>query len=206
MTGYFDEFIMIGIIGLLGALSPGPAFVLISQQTLLLNRTVGFMTLFGVILATTVHITYCLYGLSFLATESTFIFQVIQYFGALYLFYLGWHALQKKKKTASPASEQHSSSTYQTAFKRGFFVNILNPENPLFFMSIFSQILDVNMPFDIKMLFACELVIISFCCLSCFIFLFSTTLCNTLASRWQLGFERCLGGILIFLGLRLITL
>jgi threonine/homoserine/homoserine lactone efflux protein len=206
MFDYFDEFIMIGIIGLLGALSPGPAFVLISQQTLLLNRTVGFMTLFGVILATTVHIAYCLYGLSFVAEQSAFIFHVIQYFGALYLFYLGWHAMQKKKKIEIPASEQYSLSTYQTAFKRGFFVNILNPENPLFFISIFSQILDPQMPFKIKMVFACELITISFCCLSCFIFLFSTTLCNTLASRWQLGFQRCLGGILIFLGLRLITL
>ena len=79
-------------------------------------------------------------GLSAIISSSAFVYSVIKYAGALYLIYLGIHALMghNSLRTESFNSGQNLMSKFE-AFKKGMLTNVLNPKAALFFFSFIPQ-------------------------------------------------------------------
>ena len=63
--------LLITSIHLLAAASPGPDFVLVSQQTLLNGKKSGFMVSIGIALGLSVHIIYSTLGLAAVIANSS---------------------------------------------------------------------------------------------------------------------------------------
>ena len=144
--------------------TPGPDFVIVVKNTIGVSRRAGFLTAFGVSSAIWVHIFYSIAAVSFIATESDFIFEVIQILGATYLFWLGWKSLSS---LGIEGQIETSSSKHTTYWKQGFINNLLNPKATLFFISVFSQIIDPSTPFYLQIGYG---FIITSICLSWFCF------------------------------------
>lgn len=81
--------VAISSISLLAAISPGPDFAMVVRNSLGARWKSGFLTALGVAAALIIHISYCLFGIGLIIQESPFIFNLIKYAGATYLFYLG---------------------------------------------------------------------------------------------------------------------
>ena len=100
----------IGFIHLVALISPGPDFVVACRNTLLYSRTIGIYTAIGFGLGILVHISYAVFGLSWLIANHAFVFAIIQYMGAAYLIYIGVQSLRdfeskvESNTTASPHS------------------------------------------------------------------------------------------------------
>src|SRR5690606_41784315 len=66
-------------------------------------------------------------------------FQVLKWAGALYLFILAFQALREAEEPGgseeSPLARRHFAALY----RRGVFMNLLNPKVSLFFLAFFSQ-------------------------------------------------------------------
>ena len=203
---YFDEFIAIGLIGFLGAMSPGPDFVIVSQNTLLHGRKAGILTALGVALGCLFHLTYCIIGIGVVVSESIFWFNIIKYFGCAYLLYLGWHALRAKTTThlQSASINKHHVNYFQL-FKKGFLINLLNPKATLFFVSVFSQVIDPKMPKITQACLGAEFVLIAFIWFSMLACILSFPALKAKLNQWQKGFERMMGGALVLLGLKVAT-
>ncbi|MFL2595940.1 MAG: LysE family translocator [Flavobacteriaceae bacterium] len=132
----------IGFIHLVALISPGPDFVVACRNTLLYSRTIGIYTAIGFGLGILVHISYAVFGLSWLIANHAFVFAIIQYMGAAYLIYIGILSLRdfESKVESNTTASPHSMAAVK-AVRMGFITNVLNPKATLFFLSLFSSML-----------------------------------------------------------------
>ena len=138
----------LALISLMGAMSPGPDFAIVTKNSLSGPFRSGFLTTLGVFTALFVHITYCVLGVALIISQSPLIFNIIKYIGAAYLFYLGVMQLKEKiteKAIQSEIKAQHPKK--DRPFLSGFLCNILNPKATLFILSLFTQFIDPLMSF-----------------------------------------------------------
>ena len=98
---FWHGFLLITSVHLLAAASPGPDFVLVSQQTLAKGRRTGLICSFGITLGLAVHIIYSVLGLATVIAHSQPLLTAIKWLGGSYLIYLGWQGIQAKPKKPS---------------------------------------------------------------------------------------------------------
>ena len=133
----------VGLIHLVALVSPGPDFVVACRNSLLYSRTIGIYTAVGFGLGICVHISYAVFGLSWLIANNELIFTVIQYLGAFYLMLIGIQSLRSFQSQVGQETTTASSriSPFR-AVRIGFITNVLNPKATLFFLSLFSTMLN----------------------------------------------------------------
>ena len=112
---FWHGFLLITSVHLLAAASPGPDFVLVSQQTLAKGRRTGLICSLGITLGLAVHIIYSVLGLATLIAHSQPLLTAIKWLGGSYLIYLGWQGIQAKPKQPSvlaPPAERIDSGDH----------------------------------------------------------------------------------------------
>jgi RhtB (resistance to homoserine/threonine) family protein len=201
----FTSFVMIALITLVGAATPGPDFLIVSTNSLKHSRQAGFYTAVGVALGIGVHLAYCLAGIGLLIAESPALFSLIEYSGAAYLMYIGLSGLLSKPTLEDVSLPEKTKTNLDPllALKNGFLTNILNPKATLFFLSIFAQVVEPALPFRILLLFSFEIVLITlgwFCLLA---ILLSNKNFRTHLNKVQTHIERTMGGLLLLFGLKI---
>lgn len=138
------SFLLVGSVLLLAAISPGPDFVVVSKNALLHSRRSGIYTAIGVGLAVLIHATYTIAGLGIVISQSILLFGLIKWAGALYLAYLGLALLFGKGVAALDIAERKEQRTLSPlrSLSEGFATNLFNPKATLFFIGVFSQVID----------------------------------------------------------------
>ena len=104
---FWHGFLLITSVHLLAAASPGPDFVLVSQQTLAKGRRTGLICSFGITLGLAVHIIYSVLGLATVIAHSQPLLTTIKWLGGGYLIYLGWQGIQAKPKKPADLDTAH---------------------------------------------------------------------------------------------------
>lgn len=208
---YFNEFLTLAMIGFLGAMSPGPDFVVVTQNSLQHGKRAGLYTAVGIALGCLVHVTYCVIGIGIIVAKSVLAFNVIKYLGAAYLIYLGCKGLFSRQSDILPTtpSTPHLSAQTISAFaaaKQGFLVNILNPKATLFFLSVFSQVIDPQTPRAIQALFGIEFSLISVIWFGSLAWILTHNKFKKKLTATQKYLDKILGGVLVALGLKVATL
>jgi RhtB (resistance to homoserine/threonine) family protein len=202
---YLAIFGTIAIISLLAAMSPGPDFIVVTKNSMAGSRSIGLYTAIGVGLGILSHVTYSLIGIGFIISKSIVLFTTIKYIGALYLFYLAYQLL-KAKRNGDNNNEQPTQSitiTKWQALKEGFFTNSLNPKATLFFLSIFTQVIDPSTPLLIQGLLGLEVAVIVgvwFCTLS--LIITHKTIAQVF-KKIHYYLMKLMGGALVLLGIKL---
>jgi threonine/homoserine/homoserine lactone efflux protein len=145
-------------------------------------------------------------GIAIIIAESTFVFNTIKYLGAAYLIYLGVKGLMTKPqpKDALDGLMQISKPMFSpiAAIKKGFFVNLLNPKATLFFLSVFTQVIDPNTPTLIKSLYGFEFCLIGFLWFSFLSIILSNPILKRKLLSVQHYIEKTLGAFLILFGFK----
>lgn len=157
------QFLTVGILMLLSAMLPGPDFALVVKNTFLISRRAGIFTALGIGSAILVHVTYCILGLGFIISQSPYFFNLIRYAGAAYLIYIGFlqifsevpHLLKNESVNTANVPSPFN------AFKEGFLCNLLNPKATLFFLAIFTAIIDPKTPVYYEVAYAIEMFLIT---------------------------------------------
>lgn len=142
----------IALIALFGAMSPGPDFAIVTRNCISGTFRTGVLTSLGVVSAVLIHITYCIFGIALLVSESPFLFNAIKYLGASYLFYLGFMLLKEKKIQKTDDKSVKSLTKKHNPFISGFLCNLLNPKATLFILSLFTQFIKPDMPLSNKLI------------------------------------------------------
>ncbi|MGV7962801.1 LysE family translocator [Photorhabdus tasmaniensis] len=142
-------------ISTLGMLSPGPDFFLVVKNAIRYQRSAAMMTVMGLIAAIACHMTYCVAGLAILITTTPWLFNLMKYAGAAYLIWIGINSLLSRGgNTVTLDDQTRQIVTFKKAFMQGFLCNLLNPKATLFFLAIFTQVLNVNSGVDEKLWYA----------------------------------------------------
>ncbi|MGP8308880.1 LysE family translocator [Vibrio sp. YIC-376] len=138
------ELFSLALLGILIVISPGADFVLVLNNSLNQGRRAGIWSAIGISLAISVHITYSLLGISYLISQNEWLFSLIRYLGATYLVYLGLKGLFGSSSHQVKEQTQHENAPVWQFFFQGFLCNALNPKTMLFFLSIFSQVINAD--------------------------------------------------------------
>ncbi len=133
-------FITVAAAHFLALLSPGPDFVLVTKSALQNKKSTAIGVASGIASANGVYIILCLVGVGAIITQSVVLISAMKLLGGLFLTYLAYSALKAKKSDYSNFVESTDVSVREASFQKefvtGFLSGILNPKNPLFYLSV----------------------------------------------------------------------
>lgn len=205
-----SSLLMVALVSLLSAISPGPAFLVVVKNSLSYSRKIGFLTALGASLALLIHLSYTIIGIGELITESSMLYLLMKYAGAGYLFYIGFKSFLAsfKKHEALNVSYTGSATPLSSAaaLKQGFLTNLLNPMCALFFVSLFSQFVLVSTPLSLIMGYACINCSISLGWLLFLSYLITSKWIASRMNRFRVYINRAMGCILMLFSVKLLIL
>ena len=191
----------VGLIHLVALVSPGPDFVVACRNSLLYSRTIGIYTAVGFGLGICVHISYAVFGLSWLIANNKLIFIVIQYLGAFYLMLIGIQSLRSFQSQIGQETATSSSSISPfRAVRIGFITNVLNPKATLFFLSLFSTMLNPTVGESTLAVIALLLVVTTILWFSLVAILISHLRFTAALKRYEKTIHQFFGVLLIGIG------
>ncbi len=203
---YIDEFITIALVHLVAVASPGPDFAVVVRNSVAYGRRIAIYTSLGIGLAILLHVAYSLVGLSVLIATTPWLFNVFKYAAAAYLLYLAFGAL----RSGPSAHRTDKTSVVKTtispsrAVGMGFLTNGLNPKATLFFLSLFTAIINVGTPVSVKLAYGIYLAVATaawFCFLS---YLLSTSRVAQFIGEKGYWLDRLMGVLLVALAGKLV--
>ncbi|MDU9389940.1 LysE family translocator [Pseudomonas japonica] len=202
---YWAEFLTVALIHLLAVASPGPDFAVVVRESVTHGRRAGTWTAFGVGTAIFLHVGYSLLGIGLIVSQSIMLFNVLKWAAAAYLIYIGFKALRARPAVAGAESIQVSSveRTPRAAFVAGFMTNGLNPKATLFFLSLFTVVIDPHTPRLVQAGYGVYLAMATglwFCLVA---MLFSQVRVRAAFARMGHWFDRTMGAVLIALGVKI---
>lgn len=131
---------------LLGAMAPGPDFVLMTRNSLFGGRRAGVACAFGIASGVFVWVVAIALGVASLLAASAVAFTVVKLAGAAYLVYLGvraWWAVRKGGYRDLEDVDLGSVSVARS-FRQGLLCNLLNPKVAVFFLALIPQFLPAS--------------------------------------------------------------
>lgn len=130
---------------LLGAMSPGPDFLVVLRSVLSGGRRAGMACAAGIACGLLVWAGITSVGVAGLLAASAVAFTTVKLAGAAYLVYLGIRALLAARRggyTETPAPAKARSAG--GAFAAGLLTNLLNPKVAVFFLALWPQLLPAH--------------------------------------------------------------
>lgn len=127
-------FFKVFFICLLGAMSPGPSWVLVVNNSLVKGKLNGIATSLGHGIGITIYALIANLGIVLLLKINIFYFSVIQFSAVLFLLYLGVKSFNSKL-----VFNKNDIYPQNASFLQGFFMAILNPKIFIWFTAIYSQ-------------------------------------------------------------------
>lgn len=206
--GLFLSWLAIFGIGMLGAMSPGPNLLITMRTALNLGPRHGLAVAAGLATGNAVHATLGLIGVTVLIAQTPLLYDILRWAGAGFLVFIGLKALLSRQSAiAGAALAVDTAATgprrYHASAAAGLATNLLNPKVAIFFLALFTQIIDPATPEPAKLLYGATMVGVE-------LLWFGTVACviGTPAVRRRLlragpWIDRVTGGALLALGLRL---
>ncbi|MCF2907643.1 LysE family transporter [Pseudoalteromonas sp. DL2-H2.2] len=207
MSPYLDEFILIALAHFFAVASPGPDFAIVLKQSISHGRRNALMTSAGVGLGILVHVTYCLLGVALVLSQSPGLFNAFKYLAGAYLVYMGIQALRASAAPTAPQSAEAEPLTPESgmkALRRGFLVNALNPKATLFFLSLFTLVIDPGTPQSVQLFYGLYMALATWIWFSSLSLVLSKAAVRRFFQRAGHWFDRGIGVILLLLALRLV--
>jgi threonine/homoserine/homoserine lactone efflux protein len=193
----------------LAIISPGPNFILVVNRSLSRSRAHGVWTSLGVALGSAFYGLCGLLGWIVLLDSYEYLGTVVRFAGGLYLVVLGGQMGVKffrKQAAAStlPASGEESGRRPMLLLLSGLAINLSNPKARAFYLSLFTVVLAPGSPLLAKVFLNIAIFLISFSWYALVSILISNPRIQPLFASLQMSVQGLLGGLLVFLGLRLL--
>ncbi|WP_282032859.1 LysE family translocator [Metabacillus indicus] len=140
-----NDFFTFIVLSLFVVMSPGIDTALITKRTISGGKRDGFKMALGITAGALVHTFAAAFGLSAVLMQSAAAFEIVKYIGAAYLIYLGVTSfISKEKNNEQRLENQKEIHAKGSAFKQGFFSNILNPKVAIFFLTFLPQFVNTH--------------------------------------------------------------
>ena len=187
-------------------MSPGPDTIVVIKNSLI-SRKLWILTGFGIASAIFVHVGYCIAGLGVVISQSIIAFQIIKILGALYILWISYQILRAKKSSYSDVNLTKDASlklsSFQ-AFREGFITNVLNPKATLFFLAVFTQVIDPQLNVGVQFSYG---VAMASAPLMWFTFLATTLNISPIRAGFvkiRYYLDKCMWFLLAFLGIKIL--
>ncbi|MCV6588986.1 MAG: LysE family transporter [Marinobacterium sp.] len=194
------EWLLLCGVMLLGAMIPGANMAIVMRNTLAGGARYGFITVLGLASALLVHGVLSMLGLITLINQMPALADAIRWLGGAYLLYMGATFLLTRQHSAEQTDSRHYGGH---PWLNGLMVSLLNPKVILMFMALFSQVLEAQQQWTMKLLYTISPAMIEMLWLSLFIWLLSRPALQQGLLRIRHRLEKVVGGVLVLLGIKL---
>ena len=205
---FWPEFLLIAVVHLMAVASPGPDFAIVLRYAVRFGRKAALAASLGIGAAILLHVTWSLVGIAVLIQTTPWLFNVLSFAAAGYLFYIGIMALRSSAPShpeqAIAGSGHENMPSTGKAFVAGFITNGLNPKATLFFLSLFAVIISPVTPLSYKVIYGTYM---AFATAAWFAFLSVILTRENLRAfllRKGYWFDRLMGAVLLALAMHLI--
>ena len=199
MHTYWLEFLTVALVHLLAVASPGPDFAIMLRQALTQSRANALLTAGGIGLGILLHVAYSLMGIGLLIQQSVMLFSVLKVAGALYLLWIAWHCLRSKAGSVQVPVGTGLGQTGWAAFRLGFLTNALNPKATLFFVSLFSVVINPDTPVAVQAGYGLYMAVATGLWFALVAFVFTHPRVRRGFNRIGHWLDRIMGGVLVAL-------
>lgn len=206
---FWPEFLLIAAVHLMAVASPGPDFAIVLRYAVRFGRRQALYASVGIGVAILLHVIWSLVGIAVLIQTTPWLFKVLSFAAAAYLFYIGLQAIRSKApvhpQQAISASSTDAVPSGRKAFIAGFITNGLNPKATLFFLSLFAVIISPLTPLNYKIIYGIYMALATaawFCLLSMVLTHTKVRSFLLLKGYW---FDRAMGLLLLALAMHLVV-
>jgi len=198
-------FLLFAVFGL-PLISPGPDFIVAVRNSILYSRKIGIITAIGFMLGVCVHITYTLFGIAAIISQSVILFNILKYAGAAYLIYIGIKALRSKgfeHENTNSKKKKPAQMGSLGALWSGFLTNVLNPKATLFFLAVFSQFIGPETTMATQLIYGSTCAIMTGVWFTIVAVVLTNPTIKATFLRFTKWIDRVCGSLLIALGVKL---
>ncbi|MFZ1418122.1 MAG: LysE family translocator [Burkholderiaceae bacterium] len=192
-----------------GAVSPGPSFVVVARTAVSAGRAQGVATAFGIALAGAIFATVALLGLHSVLLAVPKLFIGLKLFGGAYLLYLGVRiirgATQPLTVDASNRANASRSRSLLNNGRSGFITQIVNPKTAIVYASVFAAFLPAHTSGLFNLATVCVVFMIELIWYVVVSLLLSTAAPRAAYLHHKKWLDRIAGGVMAALGGKLLT-
>ncbi len=196
--------IPISIAALIGAISPGPSFLVVAQLSMQKSRAHGLVASLGTGTGAVVFTLLASYGLLVVIETVPWVYLALKFVGGLYLCYLAYQIwITAKEPIAEPNAEVAKLSLYKSYYL-GLFTQLTNPKTAIVIGGIIMTFLPSDIP-DYSLLL---LGMMAFIVDAGWYAMVATVLTTKKAQRYYVRFKKVINrvasGLMGFMGAKLI--
>ena len=200
-----EQFISIILIHIFAVVSPGPDFAVVVKQSIKYGKKSSLLTSLGISCGILVHVFYCLIGVAFIISNNVYIYNFFKIAGAIYLSYLGISTFFIKSNVKFDNNSQAHFDKYLTKpFVVGLLTNLFNPKATLFFISLFSLIIDSETTIYLQVFYGIWMALITclwFCLVS---LLISSYYLKMFITKYSITIDKIMGIVLIIISIKIL--
>jgi threonine/homoserine/homoserine lactone efflux protein len=185
---------------LLGAMSPGPAFVLIVRTAIAHGRSAAWRPIAGLALGATVWTAAALWGLQALFAAAPWIAQMLPVAGGAFLI---WFAARIWRGAASPVPAIGAPGGARTGFAHAFALQLANPKVMVFFGALFMAVLPPQPPPAMQAAILAMIAFNEFAWYGIVAAVFGSDAARAVYARAKGGIDRTMAALLFALGAKL---
>ena len=177
-----------------------------TRQCITAGTKAGVWTSLGIGFGILLHVTYCIFGVALLISQSSFLFNAMKYLAGAYLIYLGVQSVRTFLDSATTSCIEHVTpeQSIRKALILGFLTNGLNPKATLFFLALFTAVIGEDTPTMVQVLYGLYLAVATFIWFSSLSKLFGTKIFRSRVLKMGKWFELGMGIVLIFVALQIV--
>ena len=189
----------------LGAMSPGPSFLMVARTAVMASRRDGLAAALGMGLGGTVLASISLAGLHLLLTAVPWLYVLLKVAGGGYLVYMGWRIVRGAARPL-PASgvDGPGDSRLGRSLSMGFVTQISNPKTAIVYASVFTAFLPASFSLSLAVVLALTVLAIETTWYAIVAMALSSNGPRAWYLRYKAWVDRAAGAVLGALGIRLI--
>jgi threonine/homoserine/homoserine lactone efflux protein len=185
----------------LGAMSPGPSFLLVARTSVARSRADGLAMALAMGIGGMLFAVLALLGVQVVLSTVPLLYAVLKVLGGAYLVYLGWSLWHNARQQLS---FEKTGTTSRRSFWLGLATQLSNPKTAVVYASVFVSLLPKEMPLWAMII----LPVVIFCIEAGWYAIVALALSAPAPAaaylRWKAWIDRAAGGVMCLLGLKLI--
>ena len=199
-----ETFLTVAALHLFAVASPGPDYILISRQSFRYGREISIWTSVGIALGILFHAGLSIAGLSILLNQEPEIFWYMKIIASIYIAYLGIVSIVSASSVTSGSSAQVNGTRILKSITIGLVTNLLNPKAFIFFITVFTIVIDYQTSLSLKLFLGLYMSIATFLWFSLVSILLTNRKTIQRFKKTIPWVERTTGVMLLFIALQII--
>lgn len=130
----------------LGAMSPGPSFILVARTAVAVSRRDGLAAALGMGVGGVGFAVLALLGLLAVLAAVPWLYGLLKVMGGCYLLHLGWRIWRGARQPLVLAGAEPRARRCGRSFLQGLLTQLSNPKTAVVYASVFASLLPAEPP------------------------------------------------------------